>query len=143
MFIQSNENKISSEDVRLAVKQLHNNKSDGNGELMSDHIIHAGDKLHMHISSLLTSMIWHGQSPDGMIIGTMVPMPKGKWTNSCLSDNYRAITLSSIIGKLLDIIIMNREEKQLLTSDLQFSFKKGASTTLCTCMVQETVLFCE
>ena len=138
---QSGTHNISPADVSMAIQKLQNNKADGNGELMSDHVIYASNKLHSHLSFLLTSMIWHGQSPDGMVIGTMVPMPKGKWTNSCLSDNYRAITLSSIIGKLLDIIIMNREDKQLLTSNLQFSFKKGASTSLCTCMVQETVCY--
>ena len=140
-FSQSSEQSISPMDIGMAIQKLQNNKADGNGELMSDHIIHGGGELNVHLSYLLTSMIWHGQSPGGMIIGTMVPMPKGKWTNSCLSDNYRAITLSSIIGKLLDIIIMSREEKQLSTSDLQFSFKKGASTSLCTCMVQETVSY--
>ena len=86
-------------------------------------------------------MLRHGLSPEGILCGTMVPIPKGKWTNPCLSDNYRAITLSSILGKLLDLIIMNKEEKQLSTSNLQFSFKKNSSTTLCTCLVKETVSY--
>ena len=56
-----------------------------------------------------------------------------------MSVNYRAITLSSIVGKILDMVILIREESHLLTSDLQFSFKTGSSATMCTAMVQETV----
>ena len=86
-------------------------------------------------------MIRHSISPDGMLLGTMVPIPKGRWTNLCMSVNYRAITLSSGVGKLLDMVILTREEKHLLTSDFQFSFKIGLSTIMCTDMVQETISY--
>ena len=78
----------------------------------------------------------HGLAPEAMLVGVMVPIPKGRWSNLCISDNFRAITLSSIIGKLLDIVIMTKEEKHLSTSNYQFSLKKGLSTGLCTAMVQ-------
>ncbi len=67
----------------------------------------------------------HGSSPDGMLLGAMIRLPKGKWINLSCSDNYRVITLSSIFGMLLDFIILNKEEHQLNRSDLQFSFKKA------------------
>ncbi len=72
----------------------------------------------------------------------MVPLPKGRWANLSSTDTVRAITLSSIFGKLFDIIILIMEENSLCTSDLQFSFKTGSSPSLCTSMVQETVLLC-
>ena len=39
------------------------------------------------------------------------------------------------------MVILSREENHLLTSNLQFIFKKGASTSICTAMVQETVSY--
>ena len=57
------------------------------------------------------------------------------------SKNYRAITISSLLGKLLDIIILKREGNNLLTNDLQFSYKAGASTTMCSTMVRETISY--
>ena len=40
------------------------------------------------------------------------------------------------------MVILSREEKHLLTSNSQFNFKMGASTSiLCTAMVQETVSY--
>ncbi len=76
-----------------------------------------------------------------MLLGTMVPLPEGRLANLSSSDNFIAITLSSIFGKLLDFIILIKEENSICTSDLQFSFKTGSSTGLCTSIVQETVSY--
>ena len=138
---QGDSHKITPADVKNAIAKLKNNKKDGNSELTSNHIIEAGDRLNDYLSMLLNAMITHGYSPDAMIWSTLAPILKGKWSNSGSSANYRAIALSSIYGKLLDIIIMEKEEKQLFTSNMQFGFKKGASTSLCTSMVQETISY--
>ncbi len=118
-----------------AVKKLKQSKSDGCTGILSDHIIHASDKLTCYLALLITAMLHHGTSPDSMLFGTIVPLPKGRWANLSSSDNVRAITLSSIFGKLLDFIILIKEENNLCTSDLQFSFKTGSTTGLCTSMV--------
>ena len=83
-------------------------------------------------------MLRHGSIPDGILLGTMVPIPKGRWTNLNSSENFRAITLSSTFGELIDLITLEKEGSKLGTSDLQFSVKDGASTSLCTALVQET-----
>ena len=84
-------------------------------------------------------MLRHGVAPNDMLIGTIIPIPKGRWANLCLSDNFRAITLSSILGKILNNVILTKEAQKLCSSNLQFDFKKGGSTSICTAMVQETV----
>lgn len=132
---------INVNDVLSAVKKLQGSKSDGSTEVMSDHIINAGKKLSVYLSLLFTSMLHHGMSPQGMLNGTMVPIPKGRWANLTTSDNFRAITLSSIFSKIIDVIVMSKECDNLITSGLQFSFKPGASTSVCTAMVQETVSY--
>ncbi len=139
-FVHGN-HAITFTDCYDAIKKLKHSKSDGCTGLLSDHIIHAGDRLACYLALLFTSMLRHGSSPDGMLLGTMIPLSKGKWISLSCSDNYRAITLSSIFGKVLDFIILNKEEHQQITSDLQISFKKGSSTSLCTSMVQETISY--
>ena len=86
-------------------------------------------------------MIRHGYTPSNMLKSTMIPIPKGKWANLGNSCNFRAITLSSIIGKISELVILKREINHLCTSDLQFGFKEGLSTTMCTSMVKETVSY--
>ncbi len=41
-----------------------------------------------------------------MLLGPMVSVPKGRWAHLSLSDNLIAITLNSILCKLLDVIVM-------------------------------------
>ena len=74
-------------------------------------------------------MLIRGVSPSELLMGIMVPLQKDKRKAHHSSDNYRALTLGSIIGKLYDVFDM---------SDLQFGFKDGLSTTMCTFMVKET-----
>lgn len=55
------------------------------------------------------------------------------------SDNYRAIALSCVIGKLLDKVILSKCQELADTSQQQFGFKKAHSTTQCTFIVNEVV----
>ena len=86
-------------------------------------------------------MLIHGVSPSELLIGTMVPFQKDKRKAHHSSDNYTALTLGSIIGKLYDAIIIKQQTGVFDTSDLQFGFKDGLSTTMCTFMVKETISY--
>ena len=86
----------------------------------SDHLIHGSPKLHK-LSIFFSSIIIHGYCPPEMMYGEMVPVPKV--TGSSNSDDFRAITLGSIIAKLLDIILLNFCQETLQTYNLQFGFK--------------------
>ena len=46
---------------------------------------------------------------------------------------------SSIIAKLIDLLIIQSHEKNLVTSDMQFGFKQKSSTVQCTFVVNEIV----
>ncbi len=75
-----------------------------------------------------------------MIVGTMVPIPKCKYKELENSDNYQPIALiSSIIRKTLDRVIILKEQKTINSSELQFGFNVGFSTTKCTYVLLETV----
>ena len=129
---------ITPDEVRLALRRVRPGKGEGEGDLMSDHLIHAGEVLYGHLSVLFSSMLRHGFSPQGILKGVMVLLPKGRWANLNSSENYRAITLSSLISN----IILMKEREKLVTNDLQFGFKEGTSCSMCTAMVREVVLLC-
>ncbi len=129
---------IIAAEVESAIEKLKPGKNDGSTEVVPDHIINACEHLNVHIAISITMMLRQDLSPDGMLHGTMVPIPQGRWANVSSSDNFRAITLSSILCKLL---IMTKAKDNLCTSNLQFSFKPGASNSLCTGMVQESISY--
>ncbi len=103
-------------DVSNTVNKLRQGKGDGSTEVLSDDIINASGKLKVFLSLLFTPILCHGISPEGMQNRTMIPIPKGRWSNLITSDTFRAITLSSIFSKLIDIIVMNKENQNLCTS---------------------------
>ena len=78
-------------------------------------------------------------SSDDLLVSTIVLIPKGKTGNRTASSNYRAIALSSIFGKIFDKIVISRYSDAIATSHLQFGFKKGHSTTMCSLVVKETI----
>ena len=60
------------------------------------------------------------------------------------SSNYQGIALSSMLSKLVDIIIINKQSKHLNSSDLQFGFKEKSSTTQCSFVAEEVInYYCE
>ena len=55
--------------------------------------------------------------------------------------NYRGITVSSILGKLFETVLLNRLDKlNNDQSDLQFGFTKGPSPTMASLILSDTVL---
>ena len=68
-------------------------------------------------------MLSHGFSPNSMILRTMNSIPKDKKKSLRNSGNYRAIALSSIFSKILDWVILIKEDMKL--SYMQI-FKVGA-----------------
>ncbi len=74
-----------------------------------------------------------------MLHSTIISIPKNLRSSLCSSDNYRGIALCCSLCKLLDLIILDLYGNYLYTSDLQFGFKPGLSTTLCTAVYIETV----
>ena len=139
MSVNVNECIVDRCDVYDAIKRCAKGKHDGNIGLFSDHIIHGTPKLYDYIARLFTSMILHGFSPTDMLMGTMIPIPKNKRVSVQKSDQFRAICLQSVLCKILDIIIIVKENDKLLTSELQFGFKKKVSAALATTVVLETV----
>jgi hypothetical protein len=103
--------------------------------------INASPELHIYSALLCTLMLTHGFSPSLLTLSTIIPIPKGNHVNLNDSSNYRSITLSSIIGKLIDLIVINRYGDKLMSTSNQFSFKPKGSTFICTMLVKETISY--
>ncbi len=131
---------INVQDVIKCTKHLKAGKSEGDEGLMSDHVINAPHRLSVLITVVFNAMVIHGISPESMLIGTMIPLQKAKRQEVCKSDKCRAITLSSIFTKVLDWLLLIKEQAGLCSSQIQFGFKSGISLTHCTMAVQESEL---
>jgi len=88
---------------------------------------------------LLSALVVRGYITEDLSFSAILPIPKGINLNYSDSANYRGIALSSIIGKIYDLYVLNRYESLLTTPDLQFGFKIGHSTSMCTMILKETI----
>ena len=117
---------FTSTNVEQAVKMMSRQKSDGCTECLSDHFLNGTALLYRHIAILFNCMLRHASVPETMKLSTLIPIPKNRKKSLNDSQNYRAIALSSILGKVLDHTILLLHSSSLSTSDLQFGFKKKA-----------------
>ena len=125
-------------NVREAISKLKPRKSDGDAGLTTDY---GSYKLYSYISVLFSIMFPYGYVPTSMRQSVFIPIPKNKRKSLNDSENYRGIALSSILGKILDWVILHISKGVLRTSDYQFGFKSEHSTSQCTFVVKETVQY--
>lgn len=131
--------RIIQEDVKEGIKHLNRGKQDGIPDLFTDHYINGGGRLEVYIGLLLNSMVIHGYCPTEFERTRVIPIPKDNKKSLNSSDNYRGISLSSVLGKILDNIILKNHSEGLSPHDAQFGFKKNLSTANCAAVVQEVI----
>ena len=130
---------IYVELVSNAISHLKLDKNDCVDGLSSDNFKNGTHLLNVYISLLFSSMLVHGTAPAGLLLSTLVPLIKNKRGNKCNSNNYRAIAISSLLGKLFDIIILKEQYTSLSTDVLQVGFKPHSPTTICTSLLRDTI----
>ena len=120
-----------------AISQLKLGKRDGSS-LSSNHFVHAKEVLCVHLSKLFTAMIRHGVVPASLRDCILVPIPKpGKDPSN--SDNYRSIALAPTLSKVFEWCLLFEFQSCFVTSPLQFGFKPGSSSDLCTGLLKNVI----
>ena len=96
----------TSTDVSIAVSKLKTDKFNDNGMVYGNNFIHRIEMLFQYLDLLYTSMVYHGYCPPSFICANIIPIPKGSKANLSDSDKYRSIAIGSLLGKILDHIII-------------------------------------
>ena len=90
---------------------------------------------------LLSLLLLTSSSPSfvmALYLSVFGTVPKKNKDFSC-SSNYHPIALASSLSKLLEHLILIHYSAFLYTSPLQFGFKPGSSTALCTGLVKNII----
>ena len=132
---------VSVNLVEQAMAKIKFGKTDANNGCSSNHFKNGTNKLNVYFSLLFTAMWTHNYVPCSMLTSTIIPIPKNRRKSLNDIDNYRAIALSSILGKLLDWVILLSCDKALSSNDSQFGFKPKHSTSQCTFVIKEPVQY--
>ena len=100
-------------------KEIKSDKISDNDLVYSNNFIFGTNLLYMYrcLSILFISMIHHVFAPQAFICANIIPILKrAKGALTC-SDKYHSIAISSVIGKILDHIIIDRQSEFLEISD--------------------------
>ena len=92
-----------------------------------------------YLRVLYTSKFFNGFCPPSFICANIIRIPNGSKVNLSDSDKYRSIAIVSLLGNILDYIIIGKQFDALTTSQHQYGFKANFSTVICSTMVNEIV----
>ena len=125
---------VTEDDVVQAIHLLKKGKSDSQN-LFSEHLKYACPVIAVYLACFFTACFRHGFIPHSISDCVLIPIPKGS-KDACHSQNYRPIALASTLSKVIEHIILLKYRDYFSSSQLQFGFKAGSSTTICTAMIK-------
>ena len=122
---------ISIEEVRKVIKNLKNGKAAGLDKIIPELIKAFDDNMLEVIAPILNNIFDSGNFPEEWALGVIVILYKDG-TKSDL-NNYRGITLLSMLGKILIGVLNNRlwevVNKYEILRENQAGFRRGYRTT--------------
>jgi hypothetical protein len=121
--------KPNKAEVEKAIAQLKNNKSAGEDNISSE-MLKIGGSASIELMHKLCEDIWLTEEPPtDFKKGVIIPLYKKADKLEC--KNYRGITLLSIPGKVMSLVILNRIKADLDSSlrENQAGFRPGRSCT--------------
>ena len=89
--------KINFQQMKFCIDRLKFDKSEESG-LFTIHIKYGTYELCIHFTFLYNVMLSHGTSTDELLAGIMIPLIKDKRKSHHDSDNYRALTIGTILA---------------------------------------------
>ena len=81
------------------------------------HIVFAHPAVVMHLRNLFNLVIQYGHVPVRFGESVVVPLIKDMCGDVLNFDNYRGITISSIISKIFELCMLSKIEKCLVTNE--------------------------
>ena len=113
---------LSWDDMVTISGKLKEGKST-NTFLTAEHILHGSTKLAVHLHLLFNSFLQHSFVPIDFLKGTISPVVKNTSGDLNSTDNYRGVTLSSVLAHMFENALRLKFGSYLSSHDLQFGFK--------------------
>ena len=117
---------VSPASVCSAIIRLGRNSSPGFDGVRTEHLVFGMSETVIHkCTNLFSTILSLGIVPNSFSLGVIVPILKKPTLNPNSPDNYRPITLSSTLSKVLEVIMMPADT----VSKIQFGFCSGRGTS--------------
>ena len=128
-------------NVRPLLWKLSLNRAAGSDEISTEHLIYADPQVCTLLSKLINTCISHGVMPQACIETILVHIYKNNKSNIHVKNNYRPITLATVISKLFEHFILQQISPFLTVSSNQFGFKRKHSTDQCVFLYKQAISY--
>ncbi|CAB4033092.1 Hypothetical predicted protein, partial [Paramuricea clavata] len=120
---------LDSVDVLAAIKTIDSSKAQGPDKIPAKILVECAEQISPSLTDLFNLSLQSGTLPTEWKLANIVPLLKKAPAEKV--ENYRAISLLSLVSKLLERCILNKIIDHIASnlSNLQFGFLKGRSTT--------------
>ena len=131
-------NHVTLEEFRKVCDSAKRNKACGPDGCFYENFKFCSDILSITCVRLFNAMLRYSYFPNVLKRGEIIVIHKGGNKSQTDPNNYRAITLSSVILKLYESIILTRmQECSFKISKLQGGFQKGISCLMTSFLFRE------
>ena len=114
-------------------------KSSDDDGIQAEHILNAPFNVLTRVTTLFNFMLNHAFVPNQFHLGTIIPIIKDRQGKDYDTNNYRGITISPILSKLLEHTLKITYGAFLELSEYQFGYKKKRSTSHALFCLKETI----
>jgi hypothetical protein len=97
---------IFEEDVKSAIQTLSRGKASGPDGIAHEHLLYGADILSPVLANFYTLILRGGEIPDSLKRGKIITLHKGGNKKHDDPNSYRAISLTSSILKVYEIILL-------------------------------------
>ena len=132
------------EEIEDIIKRLKTGKSAGADGLQPEHLKYGGPALVRWLVHIFNAISNLEVIPPSLKISTITPVFKGKGRDPLEPNNYRGISITSILSKCLETAILQRLQPFFMERDFpcpsQSAYRKGVSCLDAIFTTQETIL---
>ena len=99
---------IVQEEVNQAINHLKTKNAGGADSLSPYHLKHSGPLLRTWLCHVFNTIVSLEKIPSSFKFGLITPIYKGKGKDPQFCGSYRGITLSSVLAKTLEFVLLER-----------------------------------
>ncbi|MES9903493.1 MAG: reverse transcriptase domain-containing protein [Sedimenticola sp.] len=125
---------VTPAEVEQAINKLNTGKAADEFDISSEHFKVGKSVLLPYLCDTFTDILKSRTVPDSFKSGILTPVLK-KGKDPTLTDSYRGITVTAVIGKVLEYVLLGRLKTD--QSSLQYGFTKGLSPTMASLLISE------
>jgi hypothetical protein len=130
---------VTHEEIERAIRTLNPGRAADETGLATEHLTKAGKAALHPLSTLVTRILRTAEVPKVLKTGRKIPFPK-KGKDHSIMGNYRGITITPTLGKLVEHVILHRIKDFLPENYLQFGFTPGLSPSMAALFVTEAMI---